>query len=456
MSQPVSGAIHGKVVMTHKPVPKLGITAHFVHRDLMDRRRIPMKHARMPNNGTVPKTILPVDSSGNGTEPDRMDGNDTLGDCGAAMCDHADCIRVWRNGKGTQKPDVTKQLEKQYLAISGGDNGMDEDMVVGPQGMWTVGIAYDPLAVAVEHLDIDITNIPLAQFCIDNFYTVELAWSVPDDFLQNFTDGSVWSNADTPDPNNGHYTPLADVGGPGQTASGQSIDGFYRMRTWGARAWVGPNFVASVQPATFVTFSARQFDPATGYDGKGRHITTQAKVWESIGGSPIPASVISAFPPSSGPVTGGPPYGLFLNGIQIANLSGYATLDLAQAAAYTAAKKRHTGITIKDSGSTVVETVWPKHPPTLGDKVNGKELNRLLLLWKDTFLSTSVKSPLVARGVDIHQEINKALTWSESNQGLSVTLPPFVLNLLKILCATATVLPAPYNIIATDLCMLLP
>jgi hypothetical protein len=70
---------------------------------------------------------------------------------------------------------------------------------------------------------------------------------------------------------------------------------------------VTPGFVAAVQPQCFIVFSPAQFDPKTGYDSHGRHITTQAKVWASIGGTPIPQSVISAFPPPSNPTPPTPP-----------------------------------------------------------------------------------------------------------------------------------------------------
>jgi hypothetical protein len=280
------------------PIPKLGIVGHFTHRSLMRRTRLPMNHAHASG---IPATALPVDSSGNQTEPDRMDGNDSLGCCGAAMCDHSDGIRVWANGKGVAKPDVTSQLDAQYKVISGGDNGMDEDMVVGPQGMWTVGIAYDPLAVAVDHLDVDITNVPLAQYLIENFYTLEYAWSVPDAFINDFTDGSVWPSAMTPNPQNGHYITFADVGGPNTVVGGQNCNGYLCMRTWGAHAWCSPAFIASVQPQTFVTLSPRQFD-ATGYDGKGRHVSQQAKIWIALGGNATKAmALVAMFPGPVGP-----------------------------------------------------------------------------------------------------------------------------------------------------------
>ena len=165
-------------------------------------------------------TPLPVDSTGNATFTDPMDGNDRYGCCYEATGDHADRILMWRQGRGVQLPDTTPALLKQYLAKSGGDNGLSEDDMVGPQGNWTAGLGGDPSRVVVDHLDLDMTNGPLVQYAIDQFYFVALEWCVPDAFIQGFDLGTVWPAAAKPDPRNGHATPLADVGGPSNSAHG--------------------------------------------------------------------------------------------------------------------------------------------------------------------------------------------------------------------------------------------
>ncbi len=273
-------------------VPNLDIYARFVHRDTMKPRGV-FRTARH-SSPIIPPTVLPVDGTGDGSVSCPMDHNDQYGICGPAMCLHVYNILTYRQGKGKEAGlDATTlaNLLTQYLKVSGGDNGTDEAMLVGSGGIWRTGLAGDPADVVVDALDVDVTNVLLTQFLLDNFYTVQMAWSVPDDFIQGFTGGSVWANADTPDPSNGHYTPISDV----------RADGFYRLFTWGDFCWVSPAFVASVQPQCFVAFSPRQFDPASGLDSKGRHIVTQAAKWESVGGNPIPAAVINAFPPISGP-----------------------------------------------------------------------------------------------------------------------------------------------------------
>ena len=128
------------------------------------------------------------------------------------------------------------------------------------------------------------------------FSTDPQPWSVPSAFLQGFAQGTVWSAAATPDPNNGHFTPLADV----------DTNGFYRIWTWGSWAWVSPAFIASVDPECFVTFSALQFNKATGLDSHGRHVSDQAAKWVALGGNAqAVAAVVATFPlKQSAPVTG--------------------------------------------------------------------------------------------------------------------------------------------------------
>lgn len=284
---------------TSKVLPKHGgVVVHFQHRATM--RRAVRNRATLPSG--VPATTLPVDSSGcmsSGTwGPPTvscpMDGNDTYGDCGYAMCDHVDGLRSFGCGQpgfAEIACDLSK-LEQQYLADSGGDNGSDEPMLVGPGGAWMTGIAGDPTAVVVDHLDIDFTNEALMQYCIDWFFGVCMAWSVPDDVISNFTPGCSFLSADTPNPSNGHYTAVATV----------DANGSYYVWTWGSYFVASQAFIASVAPSGFVTFSALQFSKATGLDARGRHVGDVAAAWVAMGGNAsLVAPVVLMFPPKGTP-----------------------------------------------------------------------------------------------------------------------------------------------------------
>jgi hypothetical protein len=286
-----------------KRVAKRGHDAFFIHRDRM-RYGHPTRSFRLPSGFSVPVTTLPVDSTGNAAVSCPMDGNDTLGDCGEAMVCHADNILTFGQGKTgfTESTFDLTALENQYEQVSGGDNGLDEDMVINQ--IWMVGIAGNTKAIILDSLDFDVTNIPLTQFIIDQFYVFQMAWSVPDAFLDGFDTGTVWSGTGIPDPNNGHFVTVGDVGGPNTTApNGTNVNGAYRPFTWGAWCWMFPSYVASVQPACFVVFSPRQFN-AQGYDSKGRHVSTQAQVWVACGGdSTKAAAVVAMFPPATNTTT---------------------------------------------------------------------------------------------------------------------------------------------------------
>lgn len=303
-------------------VPHLG--REFRFQDRTETQPFVGRSARMPGRAgwTPPVTNLPVDSTGDAKVVCPIYGNSTYGDCGEAMAAHWYQILKFRQGKGQQYNFDVNALIQQYLAVAGGDNGLYEQQVTGTILKQGVGGVKD--AVIVDALDVDLTDVSLIRFLIDQFYTVQMGWSVPNSFISNFAPGSVWASPGRPNPLHGHYTPLADVGGPktpiptpadptggGRTpyradwwageegpanATVTSLAGFYRLYTWGAWAWVSPAFVASVRPDGFVVFSAAQFDAKTGLDSKGRHVRHQADLWVACGGKAIPESVLAAFP----------------------------------------------------------------------------------------------------------------------------------------------------------------
>lgn len=271
-------------------LPKRGHQVAFTHRDLLTRVRAAHSNPH-PVTEVIPATVLPVDGTNDMSVQVPMDGNDVLGDCGIAMAAHVDNILTFGQGKSGFAESVFSlpSLESQYRQVSGGDNGLSEQDVV--DRIWKVGIAGVSQAVIADSLDIDITNVTLTRFLIDQFYAVEMAWSVPDAFMQEFDTGVVFDSPGNPNPQNGHFAPLTDL----------DANGRYRIVTWGTWCWASPAFIASVQPESFAVFSARQFD-ATGHDSKGRHVSTQAKAWASLGGSAAAvAKVVDMFPPVDGP-----------------------------------------------------------------------------------------------------------------------------------------------------------
>jgi hypothetical protein len=288
------GEIMPKIITT-KTLGKTGRKVHFIHRDHM-RNPHPLRRLDAGRNSiTIPATTLPVDSDNNGAMPlgpsEGNVGDSGQGDCGEAMVSRADNVLTYGQGQSgyTESVFTTAALLAQYDSVSGGDNGLDEDQVTTQ--IWSVGIAGNSLARAVSYLDFDCTNTALTQYLTDQFYGWCMGWSVPDKFIQNWEPGSTWMSAMTPDDANGHFTWMCSV----------LANGGYRQYTWDAWDIAGPDFIASVQPQAFVAFSPRQFSLLTGLDSKGRHITSQAGVWASMGGAPIPLAVIAMFPPIGAP-----------------------------------------------------------------------------------------------------------------------------------------------------------
>jgi hypothetical protein len=284
-----------------KHLPKHGgIDVVFHHRDVF-RKRHERPMASLPTaEKAVPATILPVDCTGNASVSCPMDLNNALGCCMEAMGCHVDNIWTFFRGIAgyVQSFFALPAIQSQYEAASGGDNGLDEPTLLTK--CWEPGLAGVAAATYDDSLNVDVTDVALAQYCIDQFFHVCMMWSVPDAFLQNFVGGGVWASAATPDPANGHGTPLTDIAAPGTIVSGTDIGGFYRLFTWGSWAWVAPAFVASVDPACFVVFSRRQFN-TNGYDAHGRHVTTQASAWVAIGGNAQIAAKVAAMFPAPGP-----------------------------------------------------------------------------------------------------------------------------------------------------------
>ncbi len=286
-----------------------------------------------------------------------MLGNDSVGDCGPVMMAHSAQIRTYGQGQpGFTEITVNQTaLVAQYEQVSGGDNGTNEDNLVGPSGIATAaggGVANDPTDVIVDHLDVDANNIDLMQYCIDQFYTVEMGWSVPDAFLQGFAQGTVWAAAGIANENNGHFTPLTDIGGPSTMADGINLNGFYRLFTWGAWAWVSPTYVASVDPECFVTFSALQFSKATGLDSHGRHVSDQAEKWTAIGGNAqAVATIVAAFPSKPAPPASTPTAG----SVTLTQAQGWLAEGVTAAGGFLMTKTQAIA-----AGSAGLAAKWPK------------------------------------------------------------------------------------------------
>jgi hypothetical protein len=265
-------------------IPKLGKHAHFFPREMLSARR---PHRPFRPGAVLPAPTLPIDWYGSLTFP--MDGNDEYGDCGEAMAAHGD--NTFSGGNGTESTFDANTLIQQYLSVSGGDYGLDEQDVV--DGIWKPGVAGNKQAVIYDSLDFDPTNQVLTQSIVQQFYGFCLAFSCPDAWINSFdpAGGDVWDagRGVSPNPENGHFVFI----------NGVDPQGRYRLQTWGGWVWLTQAGLNLCQPATFAVFGPRQFNPTTGLTPDGVSYSAKAQLWVGAGGGQVPPSPF----PAPGPVS---------------------------------------------------------------------------------------------------------------------------------------------------------
>jgi hypothetical protein len=274
-------------------LPKLDRHAHFTDRTPMKGGHPVLRRYKLyngENNQALPPATLPIDWTKGGTINYPYDDNDTLGDCEYAAAEHQD--NTWTGNVGpTQSVFNDTATKEAYLALSGGDNGLDNGTMIGA---WeSAGLAGNADAKILDALDIDPTNAPMVASAMFEFGGVQFQLAVPTAWINNFKTGYIWD------------------AGPGIVAveaNGHAIhwprilaNGNYGIETWGTYGEITPAGVKVCDPTAFVCFSLRWFN-AQGYAPNGRHITQSAALWLQAGGKQIPASIINSYPPPTGPV----------------------------------------------------------------------------------------------------------------------------------------------------------
>ena len=273
---------------THKVfVPSLGKFVHFHDRKAMKVGH-PTKKFHL-HAALLPSVTLPIDYGVfQGKQlPFPLYGNDRLGDCMYVAGIH--CDQTWTGAGGVESVFDENTLEQDYLQLSGGDNGLDEGTLIPA---WKSGLAGNKSASILGALDIDPNNPQLMQVACQYFGCVFFMLDVPDDWIQNFTDGGVWDAPAVADQNNGH----------GVMLNGVDKAGRYNVRTWGQKTWLTPAGVKQCDPTAFVAFSMRWFN-AQGYAPNGLHYVDLSKLWVTMGGNALPANPFPAPAPVVNPPT---------------------------------------------------------------------------------------------------------------------------------------------------------
>jgi hypothetical protein len=283
-------------------VPQLGQLAHFTDREAM-RNGHPVRRYKLYNGATnhaLPAATLPIDWTKGDSLPFLMYGNDRLGDCMYAAGAHAD--NTFTGNASVESTFDEATLEKDYLALSGGDNGLDEGQLVGE---WKKGLCSNPAASILDALDVDPTDAPLVQSALELFGGVLFMLAVPDAWVNNFRTGAVWDAPARANPQNGH----------GIWWNGVDAAGRYKLQTWGTHGWITPAGVAVCDPSAFVVFSLRWFN-SKGIAPNGLSYDQLAAYWVQAGGKTLP--------PWSGPINPPPPPPPPAGGVTLAQAQGWA------------------------------------------------------------------------------------------------------------------------------------
>lgn len=233
-----------------------------------------------------------IDWTFGGDLPLPILGNDTKGNCQYCLGCHA-CTTWTANVAGTATGGTAfneATVITDYLVLDNGqDVGLSEGQLVkaftAPNFLGGVGTA-----TVQDTLNINPVNAATMRAAIYYFGGVGINLALPDSWYADAEPGALWDVPATPDPSLGHAVWL-----PGVDASG-----VYGVATWGFELRMTQEGLISVDPTAFVFFSQQWFN-ANGYAPNGLHISVLAQYWVASGGSSDVLTLVSLYPPATGP-----------------------------------------------------------------------------------------------------------------------------------------------------------
>lgn len=264
-------------------VPGLGHEVVFQDRPQMYRGQSINRYRVSPD---LPTPVLPIDWAKNLQFP--ILGNNQYGDCMYAMALHVD--QTWTGNNGAESSFDVQVVIRDYLRLSGGDNGLDEGTLVHA---WKKGLALNKDVAILDALDIDPTNGAMVQSAMYLFGAINFMLSVPNAWINSFdpAGGQVWDAPARANPANGH----------GVAWNGCDTQGRYKLQTWGGWVWITPAGVRTCDPSAFITFSLRWFDQKTGKAPNGYTYDQLAAFWVQAGGAVLPPWPYGPIPVPPGP-----------------------------------------------------------------------------------------------------------------------------------------------------------
>lgn len=218
-------------------------------------------------------------------------GNNRVGDCYYAACEHAS--QCWTGNSGQEVAFDEQQTVSRYLVLSGGDNGLNDALMI-PE--WKAGI-IGPAGPRKVRSVLTINPNDRASLDLGAWAFGGVLWlaSLSNTWLANARPGAIW-DASTPDPTKGHAMMLSGK---------EQGSGRYDVRTWGLSPAVQVTYagILGADSEILVAFSDDQFrsDGVCAFTG----MTWDQKrlLWQQLGGSDVGPSPF----PSPSPVPPTPP-----------------------------------------------------------------------------------------------------------------------------------------------------
>ncbi len=193
---------------------------------------------------------------------------------------------------GTEDIFDTATVLRYYQRLSGGDNGLSADQMMGE---WKVGLCGGPHKIVDEMAIVptDHAAMALGQHLFGgSWFTL----GIPDAWLRNPQPGGTWDAGAgvQANPSNGHAVHLNGWDGSG-----------YKLQTWGFNppVRITDAGVAICDPEAGVVFSMDWFD-GNGRAPNGFTYDQLAAFWVQLGGHALPPS---PFTPPPGPTPTPPP-----------------------------------------------------------------------------------------------------------------------------------------------------
>ncbi len=271
-------------------VPHLNHHFRLVPREQL-RRKTPGRTLTMPAGAAaIPAPPATFDGSKARAIKYPILGNDRYGDCYEADALH--CVQTWTGNVGTEATFDVVAVVKEYLALSGGDNGLgDSDVFPHWRNPGFQGHRI------LDDMTVNPADDAAIQLAMWLFCGASWTCSLPDAWIDSAAPGVVW-DAGTPNPQNGHAMHL----------SGYGIYTSYQCETWGIDPAIRltPAGLKSADPEVTVQFSLEMFTPAGVAPHNGMSYDALAALWVTLGGSKLPPNPfgppVPPPPPPPGPV----------------------------------------------------------------------------------------------------------------------------------------------------------